>query len=67
VTSALCVQVEVFWIVTPRSMKMEATRSSESWYPTTTLHGVTTQKTTTWISTTAKTSNLALCVYFTHW
>jgi len=28
-------------------------------YPTTTLHGVTTQKTSTWIFTAVKTSNLA--------
>jgi hypothetical protein len=28
------------------------------WYPTTTLHGVTTQKTSTWIFTTVKTSSL---------
>jgi hypothetical protein len=28
-------------------VKMEAAWSSESWYPTTTLHGVTTQKTST--------------------
>jgi hypothetical protein len=31
------------------------------WYPTTTLHGLTTQKTLTWIFTAVKTSALALC------
>jgi len=31
---------------------------SKQWYPTTTLYGITTQK-TTWIFTTMKTSNLA--------
>jgi len=29
------------------------------WYPTAALHGVTTQKTSTWIFTAVKTSNLA--------
>jgi len=30
---------------------------SKHWYPTTTLHGVTTQKTSPWIFTVMKTSN----------
>jgi len=40
-------------------VKMDAAWSSERWYPTAILHGVTIQKTLTCISTAVKTSNLA--------
>jgi len=52
--------VEVFWVVTPCNvvvrcqhfkghitLKVEAAWTPKRWYPTTTLHGVTTQKTST--------------------
>jgi len=41
------VQVEVFWLVTPRRWRQQG--PPKRWYPTTTLHGITTQKTMTWI------------------
>jgi hypothetical protein len=51
-------QIEVFWPMTPFNVvvgyqhfrgpvKTEAARTSESWSPTTTPHGVTAQKTST--------------------
>jgi len=39
------------------TLKVEAVRSSRSQCPTTSLHGVITQKTMTWIFTTMKTSD----------
>jgi hypothetical protein len=51
-----CVQVSVFWVATPCSdvvsLKMEAVWSETS------LHGVRTQKTTTWIFVTVKARSL---------
>jgi len=44
-------QVEVLWVVTPCRVMV-----GMLWYPTTTLHGVTTQKTSTW--------NIVLCAPF---
>jgi hypothetical protein len=59
--TAVKFHVEVYWVVTPRSVAVGYPRfripcclvlqgeewTSENWYPTTTLHGVTTQKTST--------------------
>jgi hypothetical protein len=47
---------EVFWVVTPRNFAVGYQRFGgpcclhfqERWYPTATLHDVTTQKTSTW-------------------
>jgi len=62
----VAIQVEVFWVVTPCSVvvRYQRFRGPRCLYlhpegPTTTLHGVTTQKTSTWIITTVKASNLA--------
>jgi len=46
-STAVMFQVEVFWVVTPCSVvvKMEAAWTSENLVSITTLHGVTTQKT----------------------
>jgi len=49
-------QVDVFWVVTPCSVMVGYRRFGglrqygprKRWYPTTTLHGVTTRNTTTW-------------------
>jgi len=58
-------QAEVFWVVTPCSVVLEIQSEDgcsmdllKSWYPTTTLHGVTTQKT----SKTVKASKLATSI-----
>jgi len=52
-------QAEVFRVVTPCSV-MEGKQSfSGHRYPTTELHGITTQKTPTWNFTALKASNLA--------
>jgi len=47
----MLIQVKVVWIV-------------KRWYPTTTLHGVTAHKTSTWIFTDRKNSNLATINYW---
>jgi len=49
VFAVVTIQVKVFWVVTPYSMKMEAEWSSKMLCPVTTLYGVTSQKTMTWI------------------
>jgi hypothetical protein len=56
VFTAVKIQVEVFWVVTPWSVVAGYQRFRrwrqrglpKRWYPTTTLHGITTQTTTTW-------------------
>jgi len=54
-------QVEVFWILTPCSVVVKHQLSGNlRWYPTTTLHGVTTQKTSSWTFTTVKASSQAI-------
>jgi hypothetical protein len=64
-------QVEVFWVVTPCSVVVgyQRFRGSccrhlhgplERWYPTTTLHGFTTQKTSTLNITSVKASKLVM-------
>jgi hypothetical protein len=44
--TTLVSQVEVFWVVTPWRRRQHG--PPKRWHPTTTLHGVTTQKTSTW-------------------
>jgi len=41
-------QVEVFWVVTCTVVEGYQSFGIPRWYPTTKLHGVTTQKTSTW-------------------
>jgi hypothetical protein len=64
------IRVVVFWVVTPCSENLVASIFRMKWrwrqhgppkrrYPTTTLLGVTTQKTSTWIFIAVKTPNLA--------
>jgi hypothetical protein len=65
-----CSKVEVVWVVTLCSVTVGHQRfrspcclhlQVERWCPTTTLHGVTIQKTSTWNITAVKVSKLASC------
>jgi hypothetical protein len=77
----LCqIQIEVFWVVMPRSVVIGYERSGgpccfhlqnagalKCWYPTTTLDSVITQKTSTRnFTVTMKTSNLVLELHCEH-
>jgi hypothetical protein len=62
--------VAVFWVVTRYGTDVSEDHAAsvfilkKRWYPTTTLHGIRTQKTSTWIFIAVKTSNLALVFFF---
>jgi len=70
----LLLQVEVFWVVTPCSEVSDVTSPwrwrqnghLKRWYPTTTLYGVTTHKTSTWNITAAEVSKLVSCLIKHH-
>jgi len=49
------------------TLKMEVASFSETWYPTTSWHGVTTQKTSSWIFIVVKTSNLRMHSIASSW